>query len=87
MKVVDKMTVKNKLSTFYFLYLAGMGVYYTFLGVYFETELFMSKTQIGLFWTVAPLFALVSSPISGALADIYKNTKRIISILVVTAAL
>lgn len=81
------MSVKNKLSTFYFLFLAGTGIYYTFLSVFFKQELLMTESQIGLFWSVAPLLALISSPISGALADIYKNTKLIISLLVVTAAL
>ncbi len=81
------MSVKNKLNMFYFLYLASMGIYYTFLSVFFKTELAMSETQIGLFWTVAPLLAMFSTPIAGALADIYKNTRRIIAMIVLVIAL
>ncbi len=81
------MKLKTKLSLFYFLYLGGAGIYYTFLSVFFKQELLMNEAQIGLFWTFAPILALISTPITGALADIYKNTKLIISLLTITAAL
>ncbi len=77
----------KKLNIFYFLYLGGLGAYYTFLSVYLERELGYSGTQIGLVLAIAPIIAFFSSPIFGFITDIYKKPKLVIQFILLVGSI
>ncbi len=80
------MNPKRILSAYYFITLAGMGAYYTFLAVYLETDLSLTGTQIGTVFAVAPLIALFASPLFGMLSDILKKPKLILISLLLASS-
>lgn len=81
------MKENKKLNIFYFLYLGGLGAYYTFLSVYLERELGYSGTQIGLVLAIAPIIAFFSSPIFGLITDLYKKPKLVIQFILLVGSI
>ena len=75
------MKENRKLNLYYFLYLGGLGAYYTFLSVFLERELGYSGTQIGLVLAIAPILAFFSSPLFGLITDLYKKPKLVIQVI------
>ena len=80
------MKENKKLNVYYFLYLGGLGAYYTFLSVYLERELGYSGTQIGLVLAIAPIIAFFSSPIFGLITDLYKKPKIVIQFILLVGS-
>lgn len=73
---------------FYIYYLAmffGMGVLFTFLPVYFNTETIMRPEQVTMMMSFAPIVSFISSNIFAYLSDKTRRYKLIISVAMVAS--
>lgn len=73
---------------FYIYYLAmffGMGVLFTFLPVYFNTETIMRPEQVTMMMSFAPIVSFVSSNFFAYLSDKTRRYKLIISVAMVAS--
>lgn len=57
------------ISAFWFLYMAGLGVIFPYLSLYFQQNAGLSGTQLGLALAMHPLMGIVASPFWGHWAD------------------
>lgn len=57
------------IAAFWFLYMAGLGVIFPYLSLYFQEHAGLSGTQLGLALAMHPLMGIVASPLWGHWAD------------------
>jgi PPP family 3-phenylpropionic acid transporter len=57
------------ISVFWFLYMAGLGVIFPYLSLYFKETVGLTGTQLGLALAMHPLMGIVASPFWGQWAD------------------
>lgn len=77
--------VSLRLSTFWFLYLMGLGIFFPYYGLYLRQNLGLRGTQAGLVLAVIPLVGLLTQPLWGQLAD--RTGSRRLVLAVVSAGL
>ena len=58
-----------RLSIFWFLYMAGLGVFFPYYSLYLEQEIGLAGGRIGLVMAMIPLVGLFTQPLWGQLAD------------------
>jgi PPP family 3-phenylpropionic acid transporter len=63
------MSAPVSLSVFWFLYFAGLGVFFPFFGLYLRENAALDGTQVGLVLAAIPLAGIVAQPFWGQLAD------------------
>jgi PPP family 3-phenylpropionic acid transporter len=56
-------------AVFWFLYMAGLGVIFPYLSLYFQENVGLTGTQLGLALAMHPLMGIVASPFWGQWAD------------------
>ncbi|XMB85999.1 MFS transporter [Mycoplasmatota bacterium WC44] len=71
----------------YFIYYLGMGVYFPFIGLYFENNLGFTGSQIGTILGMGPIIMMISLPLFGMISDKSKKPKMIIFVLTVVASI
>ena len=57
------------IAIFWFLYMAGLGVIFPYLSLYFQENVGLTGTQLGLALAMHPLMGIVASPFWGQWAD------------------
>lgn len=57
------------ISTFWFLYMSGLGVIFPYLSLYFQENAGLTGSQLGLALAMHPLIGIVASPLWGQWAD------------------
>ena len=57
------------ISLFWFLYMAGLGVIFPYLSLYFQQNAGLTGTQLGLALAMNPLMGIVAAPLWGQWAD------------------
>ncbi len=57
------------IAVFWFLYMAGLGVIFPYLSLYFQDNVGLSGTQLGLALAMHPLMGIIASPLWGQWAD------------------
>ena len=58
-----------RLSSFWFLYMGGMGIFFPYYSLYLRRDLELSETRVGLVVAILPLVGLFLQPAWGQLAD------------------
>lgn len=76
----------DTLKSLYFIVYAGIGVYSTFISVYYR-EIGLSGVQIGLLNTIGPLVGMFSAALWGMLNDRFGNTRLLLAASCLGAAL
>lgn len=66
----------------YFLFFGGVGVYWTFINVYYRENLGLSGTEIGMVNTVAPLVGLIAATLWGVLNDRLGSPRMVLRIAI-----
>ena len=75
------------ISLFWFLYMAGLGVIFPYLSLYFQENAGLSGTQLGLALAMNPLMGIVASPLWGQWADRSGHRRGALMVLASGAAL
>lgn len=75
------------ISAFWFLYMAGLGVIFPYLSLYFQQNAGLSGTQLGLALAMQPLMGIVASPLWGQWADRTGRRRAALFLLASGAAL
>ncbi|MEM7542270.1 MAG: MFS transporter [Pseudomonadota bacterium] len=57
------------ISTFWFLYMAALGVMFPYQSLYFQENVGLSGSQLGMVLAVHPLMGIIASPLWGQWAD------------------
>jgi len=57
------------ISLFWFFYMAGLGVIFPYQTLYFQEDVGLTGTQLGLTMAIYPLIGIIASPIWGQWAD------------------
>jgi MFS transporter, PPP family, 3-phenylpropionic acid transporter len=57
------------IALFWFLYMAGLGVIFPYLSLYFQQNVGLTGTQLGLALAMHPLMGIIASPLWGHWAD------------------
>ncbi|MEN8161164.1 MAG: MFS transporter [Myxococcota bacterium] len=63
------MTTPSALGGFWFLYMAGMGMVFSYQSLYLRENVALAGTQLGLVLAVRPLVGMVAQPLWGHLSD------------------
>lgn len=58
-----------RLALYWYLYMAGLGIFFPYYSHYLEQDLHLSGTQIGLVMAILPLVGILTQPLWGILAD------------------
>lgn len=74
-------------STFWFLYMAGLGVIFPYLSLYFQNNVGLSGVQLGLAIAMQPLMGIVASPLWGQWADRSGRRRGVLFLLASGSAL
>lgn len=74
------------LSAFWFLYLGGLGVFMPYAGLYLDSVLGFSSSQVGLVLAAVPAAGLVAQPLWGRLADRTGSRRGVLAGLAAAAA-
>lgn len=74
-------------ATFWFLYMAGLGVVFPYLSLYFREYVGLSGNELGLAMAMNPLMGIVASPLWGQWADRSGRRRGALFILACGAAL
>lgn len=80
------MTAK-RFNAHYLMYYIAMGVYFPFIGLYFEKELGFTGKQIGTILGMGPIIMMFSLPLFGMISDKLKRPKLIILLLIIMASI
>ncbi|MEM9596114.1 MAG: MFS transporter [Acidobacteriota bacterium] len=75
-----------QLSTFWFLYMAGLGIFFPFYSLHLSQGLGLTGTQVGLVMSCLPLVGLVAQPLWGQIADRTGSRRRVLALLVLGVA-
>ncbi len=59
----------GRLAAFWFLYLAGLGIFFPLYSLYLRQEIGLSGSQVGLVMAALPLVGIFAQPLWGQLAD------------------
>ena len=68
------------ISLFWFLYMAGLGVIFPYQSLYFQENLGLSGTQLGIALAMHPLIGIIAAPIWGTWSD--RTGKRKVCLLI-----
>ncbi len=68
------------ISLFWFLYMAGLGVIFPYQSLYFQENLGLSGTQLGIALAMHPLIGIIAAPIWGTWYD--RTGKRKVCLLI-----
>ena len=68
------------ISLFWFLYMAGLGVIFPYQSLYFQENLGLSGTQLGIALAIHPLIGIIAAPIWGTWSD--RTGKRKVCLLI-----
>lgn len=69
------------ITVFWFLYMAGLGVIFPYLSLYFQTNVGLTGTQLGLALAMNPLLGILASPFWGQWADRSGHRRGILFLL------
>lgn len=72
---------------FWFLYMAGLGVIFPYLSLYFQQNAGLSGSQLGMAMAMHPLMGIIASPIWGQWADRSGHRRGILCVMSCGAAL
>jgi len=75
------------ISIFWFVYMAGLGVIFPYLSLYFQQNAGLTGTQLGLALAMNPLMGIIASPFWGQWADRSGRRRGILAVLASGAAL
>jgi MFS transporter, PPP family, 3-phenylpropionic acid transporter len=75
------------IAVFWFLYMAGLGVIFPYLSLYFQQNAGLSGTQLGLALAMHPLMGIVASPLWGQWADRSGRRRGVLFVLAAGSAL
>lgn len=75
------------ITVFWFLYMAGLGVIFPYLSLYFQTNVGLSGTQLGLALAMNPLMGIIASPFWGQWADRSGRRRGVLFLLASGSAL
>ena len=75
------------LSSFWFLYLGGLGIFFPYFSLYLSENGGLSGTQIGIVVSMLPLVGIVAQPFWGQVADRLGTRARVLGALALGAAL
>ncbi len=76
-----------RLSTFWFLYLGGFGIFFPYFSLYLREALGLSGVQIGVVLAMIPLMTLIAQPLWGHLADRTGSRPVVLAVLATAAAI
>ncbi|MCP4654724.1 MAG: MFS transporter [bacterium] len=79
--------MRLRLSTFWFLYLGGFGIFFPYYSLYLDEALGLSGTQIGVVMAMIPLVSLIVQPLWGHLADRTGSRPAVLAGLATAAAI
>ena len=71
--------MKIRLALFWYLYLAGWGIFFPYYSLYLSQDLGLPESQVGLVWAVIPLVGLFAQPLWGQLADRTGSRSRVLA--------
>ncbi len=74
------------LATFWFLYFAGLGVFFPFYTLYLREQVGLSGTEVGIVLAVMPLVGMVAQPLWGQVADRTGARSTVLALLTLGAA-
>jgi PPP family 3-phenylpropionic acid transporter len=74
------------LSAYWFLYFAGLGVFFPFYTLYLREDAGLSGTEVGLVMATLPLVGMVAQPAWGHLADRSGQRSAILVLLTIASA-
>ncbi|MEM8931240.1 MAG: MFS transporter [Acidobacteriota bacterium] len=69
MPAASKVSANARLGTFWFIYFAGLGVFFPFYGLYLRQDVGLSGSRVGLVMAAIPLIGLLAQPLWGQVAD------------------
>ena len=75
------------IAVFWFLYMAGLGVIFPYLSLYFQENAGLSGSQLGLALAMHPLMGIIASPIWGQWADRTGHRRGALFILTIGSAI
>lgn len=75
------------ISVFWFLYMAGLGVIFPYLSLYFQANAGLTGTQLGLALAMNPLMGILASPLWGQWADRSGRRRGVLFLLASGSAL
>ncbi|MGR8947892.1 MAG: MFS transporter [Gammaproteobacteria bacterium] len=75
------------IGTFWFLYMAGLGVIFPYLSLYFQQNAGLTGSQLGLAMAMHPLMGIIASPLWGQWADRSGYRRGILCLMSCGAAL
>lgn len=75
------------MAAFWFLYMAGLGVVFPYLSLYFRDTVGLTGGQLGLAMAMNPLMGILASPLWGQWADCSGRRRRALFLLASGAAL
>ncbi|HSQ01314.1 MAG TPA: MFS transporter [Candidatus Dormibacteraeota bacterium] len=75
------------LSIYWFLYFAGLGIFFPFYSLYLRENAGLSGTEVGIVMATVPLVGMVAQPLWGQLADRSGARSAILALLTVATAL
>jgi len=78
--------MRLRLCTFWFLYMAGFGVFFPFYSLYLRQELRLSGTEVGMVMAVLPLVGIFAQSFWGQLADRTGSRRGVLAALAVGVA-
>jgi len=74
-------------AVFWFLYMAGLGVIFPYLSLYFQENAGLTGTQLGLALAMHPLMGIIASPLWGQWADRSGRRRGAVFLLALGSAL
>ena len=75
------------IGMFWFLYMAGLGVIFPYLSLYFQQNAGLSGSQLGLALAMHPLMGIIASPLWGQWADRSGHRRGVICFIACAASL
>ncbi len=75
------------IAVFWFLYMAGLGVIFPYLSLYFQENAGLTGTQLGLALAMHPLMGIIASPFWGQWADRSGRRRGVLFLLASGSAL
>ena len=75
------------IGMFWFLYMAGLGVIFPYLSLYFQQNAGLSGSQLGLALAMHPLMGIIASPLWGQWADRSGHRRGVLCLMACGASL